>query len=129
MVASDETGVGVSEVAAVVAGEADAAGAAVDAPDDGGAVVAVVGKAAVVVAAAGGGAACEAAAVVAVLLLLVLLAVNAALSLLLSVAATPFAADVCEAGDVSGLKPPLPHTEAGGVGAAAVGTAGAVGAA
>ena len=55
----------------------------------------------------------EAAAVIGVVLVLPLVAAD--FSLPLSAAVMPFVAGVCEAVAVSGLRPPLPHTEAGGV--------------
>lgn len=120
MLDSDEAGVGVKEVAAVAVGEAEAGGTAGDA-DDGDAVAAVPGNALAGVALAAGEELEMAAAAVGVALLLV----AAALSFVLSVEVTPFAVAVCDAGDVSGLKPPLPHTDAGGVWAAAVVAVGA----
>ena len=125
MAARDETGVGVGEAVAGVLDEEDAAGAAeeadeADEADDGGAAAEVPDDTLAAVAVAGD---CVGAVVGVVVLLLA--GVGLSLSLDLSAALTPFA--VCDAGEVSGLKPPLPHTEAGGACAAAAGGAAVVG--
>ena len=117
MADSDEAGVGVGDVAVAVEAvdEADGTEAAGDAAGTGVeiAIAEVVGEAATAAAGADGGEADETAVALGVLVLTPLVVADN-LALLLSALLTPLAAAVWEAGDVSGLKPPLPHTEAGG---------------